>query len=184
LERIAQGDSSAVTECLDTYGGLIWSMARRQGLSQQDAEDAVQEIFIDVWKSAARYDEKQAAEVTFISMIARRRLIDRRRRTLRRPFTDSIDDEVLELAGDDQKRLEDRVEASLASRALDLLRPNERKVLLLSTFQGLSHGQIAESTGLPLGTVKTYIRRGLMRVKEILADPERLREAGESAAVN
>ena len=184
LQRIAEGDPDAVGECLDTYGGLVWSMARRQGLSQQDAEDAVQEIFVDVWRSAERFDEGQAAEVTFVSMIARRRLIDRRRRVQRRPAVDSLEDEAYNLSGDDQQRLENSVEASLAQRALDLLKPQERKVLLLSTYQGLSHGQIAETTGLPLGTVKTYIRRGLIRVKELLANPERLQqilaEAGQS----
>ena len=144
-------------------------MVRRQGLPPGDAEDAVQEIFIDVWKSAARFDESQASETTFICMIARRRLIDRRRRLARRPKTDSLSDEPhQQIAGVDHRHLESRAEAILASRAIARLAPKEQQVLLLSAYHGLSHGQIAEKTGLPLGTVKTYIRRGLMRVKDML----------------
>ena len=85
LQRIADGDKTAVQECLDTYSGLVWSLARRLIGFSDEAEDAVQEIFIDVWKNAARFDEAQASETTFIAMIARRRLIDRIRRIQRQP---------------------------------------------------------------------------------------------------
>ena len=60
LKRIASGDKTAVQDCLDKYGGLVWSLARRMSPNTDDAEDAVQEIFIDVWKNAARFDETQS----------------------------------------------------------------------------------------------------------------------------
>jgi RNA polymerase sigma factor (sigma-70 family) len=80
LERVARGDQQAVRECIDEFGGLVWAIARRMTRSRADAEDAVQEIFVDVWRSAARYDSVQGSEKVFITTIARRRLIDRIRR--------------------------------------------------------------------------------------------------------
>ncbi len=79
LQRIAGGDRSAVAACIDTYSGLVWSLARRFLQNEADAEETVQEIFLELWEKAARFDPGVAGEVTFVSMIARRRLIDRRR---------------------------------------------------------------------------------------------------------
>jgi RNA polymerase sigma factor (sigma-70 family) len=179
LQRVAAGDGQAIQSCIDTYGGLLWSMARRRGLPPEDAEDLVQEVFIDLWKSAGRFDPAQASEKVFVAMIARRRLIDRLRREQRRPPTQALELEDEDYPGRDFEDLENAVEASLASKALAQLNPKERNVLLLSTYHGLSHGQISEHTGLPLGTVKTYIRRGLVRVKELLdLGARNLREVG------
>ena len=84
LQRIAKGDASAVQECMETYGNLVWSLARRYSESAADAEDATQEIFLDIWKSAGRFDPERGKETTFIATIARRRLIDRVRAAGRR----------------------------------------------------------------------------------------------------
>ena len=84
LQRIAAGDGASVQECLDRYGGLVWSIARRLAPTAQDAEDAVQEIFLDVWRNAGRFDPEIGSEATFIATIARRRLLDQRRRASRR----------------------------------------------------------------------------------------------------
>jgi len=81
LRRIAGGDSAAVRECIDRYGALIWSLARRLSRSSPDAEDATQEIFLDLWRNAGRFDESKGSEKLFIAMLARRRLIDRLRKT-------------------------------------------------------------------------------------------------------
>lgn len=170
LERIARGDSAAVEECLDRYGALVWSLARRHAPNQEHAEDAVQEIFIDVWKSAGRYDPGKASEVAFIAMIARRRLIDLRRFKSRRPQEQVLSADW-QFPDPNQDHLETSAEASLAIRAMEQIDDKERHVILLSVYQGMSHGQIASSTGIPLGTVKTYIRRGLSRVKELLKVP-------------
>src|SRR4051794_24108813 len=90
LSRVASGDRAAIRETIQQYGGLVWSLARRGSVSQEDAEDAVQEIFTDVWRSAARFDVRSGTEATFIATIARRRLIDRRRSRHRRPETDPL----------------------------------------------------------------------------------------------
>ncbi len=168
LTRIAAGDSTAVRACLVRYGGLVWSLARRF-CSEAEAEDAVQEIFIELWKNAGRFDPERGSEVTFIATIARRRLIDRRRRQARRPEPDPL---PMEFAGEDSApewRLETIEEAEVAKEAFGQLRPEQQEVLKLSIYDGWSHQQIADRLEMPLGTVKTHVRRGLARVRELLA---------------
>jgi RNA polymerase sigma factor (sigma-70 family) len=165
LLRVAAGDPAAIRECIARFGSLVWSIARR--LDPAEAEDAVQEIFLDLWRSAGRYDPRIASEPAFVAMIARRRLIDRRRSRARRPATEGID-EVPSIP-DAQVQLPDAcAEASQAARALTRLRPEQREVLVLSTCHGLSHGEIAARTGMPLGTVKAHARRGLMSIRAAL----------------
>lgn len=168
LHRIAAGDKNAVQECLKLYGGLVWSLARRMSPNLDDAEDAVQEIFIDIWKHANRFDENQASETTFVAMIARRRLIDRLRKQTRQPNAGSLEDVTVEPANNAEREMYLSVEAGEAAEAMKELRPEQRQVLSLSIFQGLSHQEISNLTGMPIGTVKTHARRGLMQIREIL----------------
>lgn len=171
LERIAQGDESAVQDCIDRFGNLVWSLARRLSGGQADAEDAVQDIFVDVWRSASRYDPSLASEATFIAMIARRRLIDRRRRLSRRPDEISApapSEMYADTREDGLDRLDLSDEAEKARAAFDALSSEQQRVLQLSLQFGLSHQRISEATGLPLGTVKTHARRGLMRIRQAL----------------
>lgn len=164
LQRVAGGDDRAVRECLDRFGGLVWSLARR--FAPADAEDAAQEVFVDLWRSAARFDPSVASETTFVSMIARRRLIDRARARGRRPRMEEVSDTVGTQPPRD--RLEVADEAAAAARVLRELNPEQQKVLRLSIHEGLSHEEISRSTDLPLGTVKTHIRRALIRARELL----------------
>ena len=83
LQSVADGNAAAVDECLGKYGGLVWSLARRLCPRHEDAEDAVQEIFVEIWRNAAKFDPEIASEATYVTMIARRRLIDRNRRARR-----------------------------------------------------------------------------------------------------
>lgn len=177
LKRIAHGDARAVADCIDEFGGLVWSLARRLTRTRADAEDAVQEIFTDVWRSAGRFDPSQGSEKVFITTIARRRLIDRMRRSSLEPATESTD--VLDLAGwaDPGSRGEICVEAERAAQAVAQLRPEQQKILQLGILNGLTHSEIAKTTGLPLGTVKTNMRRGLLQVRELMS--VRADEAGE-----
>ena len=168
LKRIAAGDKSAVQDCLNNYGGLVWSLARRMSPNSNEAEDAVQEIFIDIWKNAARFDETQSSETTFVAMIARRRLIDRLRKTNRQPNTDSLEDILAEPSNGKDNDLQISVEAKEAAQAMKHLRPEQRQVLHLSIVQGFSHQEIADALKMPLGTVKTHARRGLIQVREFL----------------
>jgi len=168
LKRIASGNKSAVQECLDTYGGLIWSLARRMLSNSEEAEDAVQEIFIDIWKNAERFDEVQASETTFVAMIARRRLIDRMRKQNRQPNVDSLEDILIDQLGSNaaNNNILLGIEAREAAKAMKKLRPEQKQILHLSIVQGLSHQEISDALQMPLGTVKTHARRGLMQVRE------------------
>ncbi|MHC4179985.1 MAG: RNA polymerase sigma factor, partial [Planctomycetota bacterium] len=168
LERVAVGDSPAVEECLQKYGGLVWSLSRRLCSNYADAEDAVQEVFIEVWRHAGRFDPQVASEATYITMIARRRLIDRFRRRSRELDTASIQEEMVESTSRHEEQTEIEEEAARARQYMQQLRPEQRQVLELSITHGLSQSQIAEATNLPLGTVKTHARRGLMRLRELL----------------
>jgi RNA polymerase sigma-70 factor (ECF subfamily) len=177
LKRIASGDRAAVNDCISSYGGLVWSLAKKMLRNQDDAEDAVQEIFIDIWKNAGRFDDTQASEATFIAMIAKRRLIDRIRFMKRRIVPESIEDMLSEPAGRDLDKMQYGVEANEAAKALETLRPEQRQVLVLSIVKGMSHKEISEATGMPLGTVKTHARRGLMEVRAFLGLGNTAKEA-------
>lgn len=155
-------------ECLQKYGGLVWSIARKLCPSYADAEDAVQEVFIEVWRHAGRFDPGVASESTFITMISRRRLIDRLRRRGRELDTASIQEDMVESTSRHEEQTEIEEEAARAREYMQQLRPEQRQVLELSITHGLSQSQIAEATDLPLGTVKTHARRGLMRLRELL----------------
>lgn len=165
LPRVAQGEIAAIDECLDRYGGLIWSLARRLSPSSPDAEDAVQEIFIDLWRSAARYREDLGEEETFVATVARRRLIDRNRKLHRIPKPQPIDETTLTYASPEVTPIETSEDAQRAAACLKKLRDNEREVLELSIYHGMAHLGISERTGSPLGTVKTLIRRGLTQLR-------------------
>jgi RNA polymerase sigma factor (sigma-70 family) len=101
-------------------------------------------------------------------MIARRRLIDRLRHASRRISADSIDDLLAEPSDGSEGKVQMSLEAAQAAKALDALRPEQRQVLQLSIIQGLSHQEISDATGMPLGTVKTHARRGILQAREIL----------------
>ena len=166
LERVAHGEADAVRLLLEHYGGLVRTLARRHfdpGL----AEDVVQEIFLSLWKSAARFDRSRSSEATFVATIARRRLIDLRRRRARRPETQLGDDaDFAEPAGPD--RAEQAEASSAAMAAVATLKPAARAVLHMAVLDGLTHEEIATRTRLPLGTVKSHVRRGLERVRALV----------------
>ncbi len=178
LKQVAAGQTGAVDECLLRYGGLVWSLARRQSADHADAEDAVQEIFIDLWNSAARFDERIASEVAFVAMIARRRLIDRRRKRGRTvdttPLTPAVDPPTAPVA--DQLAIAEEV--ARAREQLLTLKPEERKVIELAIDRGLSSSQIATELNMPVGTVKTNARRGMIRLRELFAKSPRQPTAG------
>ena len=166
LQRMASGDPAAVRECMDRYGALVWSLARRLSRTASDAEDAAQEIFLDIWRSAARYDASRGSDTVFVATIARRRLIDRMRKKGGEPPMEPP--EALEsIAWSDPASLpETGIDAAHAARAMEELRPEQRQVLELGLMHGLSQSEIASRLRMPLGTVKSLMRRGLLRVRE------------------
>ncbi len=173
LQRVAAGEMAAMQETIDRYGGLVWSLARRFSPSQADAEDAVQEVFIALWEHAARFDPNVASEVTFVAMIARRRLIDRGRKLQRQKKT--LNEFQIQLPPDEAAPPTSEADAAQDDEvarvrtAMTQLSADQQHVLNLSIQYGLTHEQIAEHTKMPLGTVKTHARRGLIRIRELLA---------------
>jgi RNA polymerase sigma-70 factor (ECF subfamily) len=111
-------------------------------------------------------------------MIARRRLIDRIRKVNRQPNVDSFEDILVEPSESTDKKIQLSVEAKEAAEAMQELRPEQRRILHLSIVQGYSHQEIADALQMPLGTVKTHARRGLMQVRDILG----LETKGEAQA--
>lgn len=146
----------------------MWSLARRLSPNPSDAEDAVQEIFIDLWRSAGRYDPSAGTETAFVATIARRRLIDRHRRRGRRIGTVPLRNGSAFATAEKGDPIDARDEAGRAREQMGRLRPDERRVIEMSVYDGLSHREIAEATDLPLGTVKTHARRGLARLRRLL----------------
>jgi RNA polymerase sigma-70 factor (ECF subfamily) len=168
LERVAGGDRAAVPRLLDEYGPLVWSIARKL-VGTAGAEDVVQEVFIQLWKNAHRFDPERASEATFITTIARRRAIDHQRRVGRRPELEELPDEA-PAETDALAAVELIDEARVAAEALAQLKPEQQQVLRLALVEGLTHTQIAVVTKLPLGTVKSHARRGLERVRALLKE--------------
>jgi RNA polymerase sigma-70 factor (ECF subfamily) len=176
LPRVASGESRAVRECLERYSPLVWTLARKLWRDTSSLEDVVQEVFIEVWKHAARFDATKGSETTFIAVIARRRIIDRQRRYERAPKLESIDGMDVGESDTVGAALERGDDARIAAQALAELRPEQRRLILLNVVEGLTHQEIATETGMPLGTIKSHIRRGLSLAAEAL------RRAGKGEA--
>ncbi len=176
LPRVARGERDAVRQCLEKYRGLVWSLARRVLGNGPEAEDAVQEIFIELWQKADRYDPSKGKEATFIAVLTRRRLIDKLRRTNARPdgrpseFTDAVAPASGGVGPAAQLELTDEVRR--IREAMAELKPPQPEVLRLAVCDGLTHQEVAERLALPLGTVKSHCRRGLIRLREALSARE------------
>lgn len=172
LQRVASGEPGAVQDTLDRYSGLVWSIARRLSPTRTDAEDAVQEVFVSLWKSADRFDPSTAQESTFVAMIARRRLIDRLRRSGRRPDTQGVElaDDLAPAETSSSGEYATSDESKIVAHAFTQLSDEQQRVLRLAIQHGQSHSQIAESTGIPLGTVKTHARRGMIKLKSLVVE--------------
>ncbi|RMH09785.1 MAG: sigma-70 family RNA polymerase sigma factor [Planctomycetota bacterium] len=171
LNQVADGDPQAAEQLVDRFGGLVWTLAQRMCRDHAEAEDATQEIMAEIWNSVqkGRFDPSKGSEATFVATIARRRLIDRLRRR-KTPFTelppgladsDEANSPAFRLDVEDEQ-----VRAAMA--VLDELSEAQQRTIRLAVMQGLTHEQVAQVTGLPLGTVKTHIRRGLIRMRQRL----------------
>ncbi len=167
LQRVAAGDKSAVRVFVDQYKSLLWSLAKRYSPSRTEAEDAVQDVFVELWEKAARFDPSKASEKTFVVMIARRRLIDRLRKQGRQVPTVPLDASS-EVTESDSDKLEKDETVRKAKNALRTLPEAQQQVIKHSIYGGLTHSQIAEKLGIPLGTVKTHARRGLIKLREAI----------------
>lgn len=168
LLLIAKGDGQAMKRCIDLYGPLVWSIVCHRIRDRNDAEEACQEIFTEIWQKAGSYKPEIARETTFIGMIARRRSIDWQRKQSRLPLLTELESapEVsssIPLAGTNLDR-------ELLWKALEQLPEKTRDLFTLHFVKGMTHEEIVNETGLPLGTVKTRLRRGLIDARKLLKD--------------
>lgn len=172
LRRISEGDKAAVVEYLDKYGKLVWSLARKFTDTREDAEDAVQEIFIDIWKYAVRFDAAKSPEGAFVTLIARRRLIDRLRKSNAQPHASLFESAAANQASDAHKKLQMFVEMKYAVDALNRLDAHEKQIMQMAIYGGMTHSEIAKTCGMPLGTVKSRLRRGFKKMRISIGLPE------------
>jgi len=168
MRRVAGDDEKAVAELYDRFGSLVYRMAYQAMPTRSDAEDAVQEIFVRLWRTARRYDPKRAALVTWVMLISRRHLVDKLRRSQARVKTAGMDAAPADGHGTEQS--EERIEvderfAAVLKRVGDL--PElQRMVVTRAYLGGQTLRQIGEELNTPIGTVKSALSRALVRLRE------------------
>jgi RNA polymerase sigma-70 factor, ECF subfamily len=171
VARVADGDADALRELYERYGRIVYGMTYRLTKDSQLAEEATQDTFVTLWRRAGSYDPERAKLTTWLFVIARNRAIELIRARTRAPEPQ----EGLEPAGEspDPAGLAAlAAEAERVARAMAELPESQLEVIQLAYFDGLSHGEIAEQLGQPLGTVKSRIRLALNRLRSELELPE------------
>lgn len=168
MRRVAAEDEAAVGELYDRFGSLVYRMAFQTMPTRADAEDAVQEIFVRLWRTARRYDPKRAALVTWVMLISRRHLVDKLRRMQARVKASSLDATPVEpkQAEFDMTRLEqDERYRGLLARVREL--PElQQTVVLRAYLGGQTLRQIGQELNTPIGTIKSALSRALVRLRE------------------
>ena len=160
LALVARGDEEAFRALFRRYAGSFLALARRMGLDGAAAEDVVQEAMIRVWQKAKEFDPRRGSARAFLLTLGHHAAVDEVRRRAARPLP-------LEPGLDAQGHLD----RTRLGRALKALSPEERRVIEVLYYQGYTHREAARLLGLPLGTLKTWARRALSKLKEVLREP-------------
>jgi RNA polymerase sigma-70 factor (ECF subfamily) len=169
IRRMAAGDASALAAFYDRHAARVLGLVSRRVRRRQDAEDVLQTVFWEAWGRAAQYDPARASPEAWLLLIARSRALDHcRRRGL--PLLEEGGDRPV--SSDPGLGLERSEAAEQLRQALRQLPAEQRECIRLAFFEGMTHVTIAERLGLPLGTVKTRIRLGMQRLRELLPAPE------------
>ncbi len=168
---IARGDEGALAELYDRIGRIAYGLALRVLRNERHAEDAVQEAFLQVWRSAATFRAERAKASTWVLTLVHRRAVDLVRREERRQADSLSDDTVV---GNAPERTEEafwlRFERERVQTALRQLPDVQREALELAYYGGFSQSELAERLGVPLGTIKSRMFAGLARLRELLDD--------------
>ncbi len=171
IKRVADGDQSALASLYDKSNRLVFGLILRILNDRSAAEEVLLDVFTQVWRQAALYDRKRGAPLAWLMTIARSRAIDR----FRAGRYDQQNREDIESIGEAKSDFLSPEEATaiaerqrLVRAALDNLTSEQREVIELAYFSGLSHSEIALQLGQPLGTVKTRVRLGMMKLREAL----------------
>ncbi|MBC7644719.1 MAG: sigma-70 family RNA polymerase sigma factor [Thermoleophilia bacterium] len=186
LSAIAAGDKQAFTEFYGRYSRYVMGLASRMLVDRTVAEDAVQDIFLEVWRRAGKYDPARASVATWLGRMAHSRVIDRARfeksQSRSALSTDAgaesgSDEQIRGISGDAAPAAEDEVLEQLRHQnvreALAQLPKAHLEAITLMYFGGLSQSEVAERCGLPLGTVKTRVFHGMRRLHQLLVDGDR-----------
>jgi RNA polymerase sigma-70 factor (ECF subfamily) len=175
MERVLQRDSSALETLYDRYGRPVYSLVLRISQQPASAEEIVQDVFLQLWRSAERFQISRGPLEPWLFTMARNRALDflRLKREKQRRREDSTDSDLQFSAvprpdpeGDiDRSRRTEKVRALMSS-----LPDAQRRAIELAFFEGMSHSEISEAMGEALGTVKSWIRGGLLRLRESLEE--------------
>jgi RNA polymerase sigma-70 factor (ECF subfamily) len=163
LARVQAGEQTAMASLYDRYSRLVYSVALRVLRDAPSAEDVMQEVLMQIWRSPSGFASSRGSLAGWLAVVARNRSIDLLRR--RRP-TDSVDDVVLASSFNLADEAERSTLMERARIAMQQLPREQRKTLEMAFFDGLTHSEIAEMTGDPLGTVKTRIRGALLSLRK------------------
>jgi RNA polymerase sigma-70 factor (ECF subfamily) len=170
IQQVAKQDRNAFSQLYDRCSSLVFSLALRMLKARSDAEDLLQEVFVQIWRQAANYNEERGSPEAWIINIARSRAIDKLRsiRRMEKSFVLTEDPSRVESGTDvESSAAESEVRMTMNS-ALATLPETQRKVLELAYFDGLTQAEIAHHLAEPLGTVKTRMRSGIQRLRDIL----------------
>ena len=171
IRRVADGDQSALTELYDATSRLVFGLILRVVTDRSSAEEVLLDVYTQVWRQASSYDSKRGAPLAWLMTIARTRGIDRLRAGKHENQNRDSLDAIGEITATTASPEADSVSAErrrLVRSALDTLSPEQREVIELAYFSGLSHSEIALKLGQPLGTVKTRTRLGMIKLREML----------------
>ena len=173
MERITRRERAAFEELYARYVNILYATALKFVREESDAQDVVQDVFIQIWDKAKLYDPAKGKPLTWVLTLVRNRSIDRiraiqRRARLRDEFeAETVTDESA-WARESLSRVEAGEQGRTLRAAVNQLSPQQRKVIELAYFGGLTQIEIAEKLGEPLGTVKARARRGLLKLKEMI----------------
>jgi RNA polymerase sigma factor (sigma-70 family) len=169
LAAIARGDEGALAELYDRLGRVAYGLALRVLRDPALAQDAVQDAFLGVWRTAAAFDPRRGKAQTWLLTLVHRRAVDVVRREDRRR-TEQLDDAPVAAAESTDEEASVREQRRAVQAALALLPADQREALELSYYGGLTQTELAERLGIPLGTVKSRVFAGLARLRDLLGE--------------
>ena len=169
LRRIASGDGDALTRLFDQHSPVVLGLLVRMLGGRAEAEEVLQEVFLQVWMQADRYEESRSSPRGWILMLARSRALDRLRRRTSQQRREEEAAGAVAVRPVGTARIEAAEQKSRVGAALGLLSPEQRHCIELAFFEGLTHTQIAERLQAPLGTVKSRILLGMNKLRQALS---------------